>query len=81
MSKLSQGWYVHNDSDLVIVFVHGLFSDFELCWLNEIHQTYWPKLIEKDERFNRVCSIFSGKELMKRPVRSRMQGVVGRGWV
>jgi hypothetical protein len=35
-------WYSRTDSDRVLVFVHGIFSDSRTCWLHR------DRLTEKD---------------------------------
>lgn len=57
-------WYRHQDTDAVIVFVHGIMSDSRMCWLapdNESPESarYWPELIASDSRFNEY-SIYLG---------------------
>ena len=48
-------WYRYNDSDTVLIFVHGIFSDNASCWLargaSEADDVYWPDLIRVDQRF------------------------------
>ncbi|MCL1132526.1 hypothetical protein L2748_22910 [Shewanella sairae] len=46
-----KGWYHYSDSDTVIVFVHGLFSNSVKCWKNDEKQVFWPDLIKDDLRF------------------------------
>jgi hypothetical protein len=54
-------WFELNDSDLVLVFVHGLYSDSAACWTCDSNEspTYWPKLVRVDERLGSP-SIFLG---------------------
>ena len=57
-------WYGTTESDTVIVFVHGIFSDSRDAWLYEndddpaLNQ-YWPELIRTDPNFSGI-SIFLG---------------------
>ena len=51
-------WYINNDSDTVIVFVHGLFSDSRSAWLAS-SGVFWPRLIAADERLGQP-SIYLG---------------------
>src|SRR5947209_13148871 len=52
---------------MAIVFVHGILSDNEKCWLHE-NGAYWPDLLASHEPLNKVgiydftyqTSIFSG---------------------
>ncbi len=49
-------WYSYNDSDAVIVFVHGIFSDSKGCWYHKekggsATGVFWPDLILDDTRF------------------------------
>ncbi|MGE0085846.1 MAG: TIR domain-containing protein [Desulfococcaceae bacterium] len=57
-------WYEYNDSNTVIVFVHGILSDSRGCWLyqdktNPENSKYWPEMILEDKRIGKV-SIFLG---------------------
>jgi len=40
-------------SPMVVVFVHGLLSDGETCWLHE-NGTYWPELLSRHEALSEV---------------------------
>ena len=61
-------WYCDNDSDTVVVFVHGFNSNNRTAWLqqstNLSSYTYWPQLVLDDdaldvpERSGRKPSIF-----------------------
>ncbi len=51
LGSIYKGWYHFSGSDTAIVFVHGLFSDSEKCWLNNQTNTFWPELIRCDRRF------------------------------
>jgi hypothetical protein len=51
MEDVTQGWFRSSDSDSVIIFVHGLFSNNIDCWRNKEKDKYWPTLISEDERF------------------------------
>jgi pimeloyl-ACP methyl ester carboxylesterase len=48
-------WYVHNGSDTVIVFLHGLFSNSYGCWRYQDKKAdrsvFWPDLVRADPRF------------------------------
>ena len=57
-------WYEFNQSDTVLVFVHGIFSDSRGCWYSQSTRTdeegvYWPELILSDKRIGPL-SIFLG---------------------
>jgi len=57
-------WYEYNDSNTVIVFVHGILSDSRGCWLyndktNPENNRYWPEMILEEKRIGKV-SIFLG---------------------
>lgn len=57
-------WYLNRQTESVIVFVHGIFSDSRDCWLhlnrsNPPESSYWPALIESDPRFKAV-SVYMG---------------------
>lgn len=53
-------WYTQNETDTVIVFVHGVLSDSRDAWMHEDNPSIsWPKLIEQDEIFENP-SIFLG---------------------
>lgn len=58
-------WYHYNDSDAVIVFVHGVLSDSRGCWLSQDAEStqpvcYWPELIRSDPRFNGIGIFLAG---------------------
>jgi pimeloyl-ACP methyl ester carboxylesterase len=53
--KVNNFWYVYNDADTVIIFVHGIFSSSRECWLyrdpqDPEHSVYWPDLVRMDSR-------------------------------
>lgn len=57
-------WYRTKNSDVVIVFVHGIFSDSRDCWTAKnqtvpVGELYWPDLIGKDTRLGDL-NIFMG---------------------
>ncbi len=41
-----------SESDVAIVFVHGLFGDAKSSWTNETTKAYWPQLICNDRAFD-----------------------------
>lgn len=58
-------WLVNRNTDKVIVFVHGIFSDNHKCWLykeGKIHrllrpsgyknEAFWPNIVKNDSNFN-----------------------------
>jgi hypothetical protein len=56
-SKQNNLWFHYNDSESVIVFLHGIFSDSQGCWLckdktNPARSIYWPALIKSDARLS-----------------------------
>ena len=51
-------WYSVSDSDTVIIFVHGIFSDSKECWTKS-NGVFWPEIVKNDPRFNNP-SIFLG---------------------
>ena len=55
-------WHSHNDSNTVLVFVHGVLSDSAGCWLNDKIQpnVFWPDLIEADTRFKDPALYLAG---------------------
>ena len=55
-------WYAYNDSDTVIVFVHGIFSNSRSCWLHTEPgpPVFWPDLIRIDPRFEAPSIYLSG---------------------
>jgi hypothetical protein len=55
-------WYLFNNSDSVLIFVHGIFSSSANCWRyrdNADKEVYWPNLVIEDPRI-RPMSIFLG---------------------
>lgn len=57
-------WFVFNESQTVFVFVHGILSDSQSCWMYKNKKdtkdnVYWPQLIMEDDRFDNV-SIYLG---------------------
>jgi len=51
-------WYNFNNSHTAIIFVHGIFSNSEDCWLSNKGK-YWPKILNSDSRFGNP-SIYLG---------------------
>lgn len=51
MKNQNNTWHtVNNDTDTVIIFVHGFFSSAEKCWKPESSSISWPDLIKDDSR-------------------------------
>ena len=55
-------WYVYNNSDTVVVFVHGIFSNSRTCWLHTRGglTVFWPDLIRADHRFEAPSIYLAG---------------------
>src|SRR5712664_49941 len=58
-------WYEKNNSDTVIIFVHGIFSDSKDCWSyldskNPLNSQYWPELVKNDARFGHPAIFLGG---------------------
>ncbi len=58
-------WYRYNDTDAVLVFVHGVLSDSRGCWLyedtsNGYSSCYWPELAGSDSRYKGIASYLAG---------------------
>lgn len=57
-------WFCDNNSDTVVVFVHGLNSSSRTAWLREKSQTtgevYWPKLVLEDRNLDRPSVFLAG---------------------
>ncbi|EJK2182164.1 hypothetical protein V8N70_003158 [Vibrio parahaemolyticus] len=51
---MRKGWIRNDSSNTVIVFLHGLMSDSEKCWLDKKSKTFWPELVARDPRFNGI---------------------------
>jgi pimeloyl-ACP methyl ester carboxylesterase len=57
--KAINQWYEYHDkSDIVIIFVHGIFGDIRGTWtyINEsalVESKFWPELVSTDKRFHR----------------------------
>jgi hypothetical protein len=47
-------------SDIVIVFVHGIFSDSHDCWTSEKNAAYWPEIVANDKAFNQAGIYLAG---------------------
>jgi hypothetical protein len=61
------GWFYPNDSDAVLVFVHGVLSNNIVAWKyvdprDPKKECYWPSLIKKDRRFKDISIYFAGYE-------------------
>lgn len=41
-------WVRKPNSDVVVVFIHGIFSDGDSCWKNNKSGAYWPNLVASD---------------------------------
>ena len=57
-------WYHYTDSEVALIFVHGVLSDSRSSWLHEINgrpsaSCYWPTLVKRDNKFRNV-SIYLG---------------------
>lgn len=57
-------WYCANNSDTVIVFVHGLNSSSSTAWLRPAEsggpETYWPNLVLTDRQFAKPSIFLAG---------------------
>ena len=38
-------WYILNDSDTVVVFIHGIFSNARTCSWSCDPRVFWPDLV------------------------------------
>lgn len=52
--SMRKGWLRNHSSNTVVIFLHGLMSDSEKCWLNPNGNIYWPDLLIGDARFNGI---------------------------
>ena len=70
-------WYVYNNSNTVVVFVHGIFSNSRTCWLHTGSglSVFWPDLIRADPRFE-APSIYLGGVLHCRRRRQLPESIV-----
>ena len=60
LSKENNSWYHFNsESGVVIVFVHGFFSNSKNCWQSK-YEVYWPDLILSDSRFSNPSIFLAG---------------------
>jgi pimeloyl-ACP methyl ester carboxylesterase len=50
-------WFLHRESNRVMVFVHGALSSADASWRDPETDTFWPELILNDHAFDH-CSIF-----------------------
>jgi hypothetical protein len=58
-------WFRYNESDSVLVFLHGVLSESRSCWLYECkghpeRNCYWPELVESDSRFQDISIYLAG---------------------
>jgi len=55
-------WHTKTDSDTVLVFLHGIFSNSRTCWTAQTPSgtTYWPDLIQTDPRIGNPSIFLSG---------------------
>lgn len=58
-------WYLCNESDTVFLFVHGIFSDSQSCWLysnsrQQKENQYWPDLVKEDKRLQSPSIFMAG---------------------
>ena len=55
-------WFRSSRGGSVIIFVHGVLSDFRNCWMynDKERSAYWPSLIVKDPRFRGVGVYLGG---------------------
>jgi hypothetical protein len=52
----TNSWFSLRDSNAAMIFVHGVFSDSQSCWLHvdksdQSKNAYWPALVAADARF------------------------------
>ena len=57
-------WYVRPQSDVVVVFLHGIFSNSRSCWLYKGSRTtkpvFWPDLVRTDKRLGEPSIYLAG---------------------
>lgn len=53
-------WHEHNDSDTVLVFVHGILSDSRSGWFDEESEVFWPDLVLEDELLGKPSIFLAG---------------------
>lgn len=57
----NNSWYHYNqDTDTVVVFVHGFFSSSSACWGNKKKNTTWPGLVKIDPRTQNLAIYLGG---------------------
>lgn len=56
----NNSWIVKNTSHTVFVFVHGILSSSETCWLNCEADVCWPQLVASDPRLSAPSVFVSG---------------------
>lgn len=54
-------WVHQTNSNTVIVFIHGLFSDSVACWTSK-NKKFWPKLLAEDSLFENVATFVASYE-------------------
>ncbi|WP_324832051.1 alpha/beta hydrolase [Pseudomonas saxonica] len=56
----NNSWYHYNqNTDTIMVFVHGFFSNSAACWHNKKINKSWPELVKDDSRIQNI-SIYMG---------------------
>lgn len=53
-------WIQGNDSQLAIIFIHGITSSSDACWRNKKSSAYWPQLVATDSEFATPSVFVSG---------------------
>lgn len=46
-------WLRKPKGGTTVVFIHGIFSSGDRCWLND-NGTYWPKLLANEEKYSEI---------------------------
>jgi pimeloyl-ACP methyl ester carboxylesterase len=60
-------WYKYTDSDTVFVFIHGILSNSQSCWLyrdtvktSKGGDAYWPEIVATDRRLGGAAIYLAG---------------------
>jgi len=59
-AKHSNYWHKYKETETVVVFVHGIFSDSVECWRKDDQSPYWPDLVLGDTGLSDAAIYLAG---------------------